>query len=467
MNPRKLVAFAIILGLAVALVPELFPTGPTSSVNAAGLFESGQFLIGTLATLLAGLLSALTPCVYPLIPITVSVFGARRAESRGRAMMLTSSYVVGMGVVFATLGVVAAKSGQAFGSVLGNPFVVGGLAIFLLVLATSMFGAFELALPSGLAEKVNNVGGAGLVGAFLMGSVSGFLTAPCTGPVLTGLLAFVAKTGNVALGGALLFIYALGIGIPFFLIGVFTIRLPKGGEWMDWIKSIFGVALVALAVMYLRDAIPAFRDFAANVAVQFGHLTGAMIAGLLTFIGVLFGAVHLSFKSDRREVALKTVGVAVVVLALVFRAGALNAGPSGKLLVKLGLQSPPEHKELVWHARFSSETAKEIEAVLQKARDEKKPVMIDFYADWCAACKELDREVYVEASVVEEAERFINIKVDGTNEDDPIEALYEKFGVKGLPTVAFVDSSGEVLKDPRVTGFLEPDKFLSELRKVR
>ncbi|MFL5318195.1 MAG: protein-disulfide reductase DsbD family protein [Myxococcaceae bacterium] len=467
MNRQKLVLFAVVLGLLVAVIPEFFPTGPTSSVNAAGLFESGQFLVGTLATLLAGLLSALTPCVYPLIPITVSVFGARKAESRGKALLLTSSYVVGMGAVFAALGVVAAKSGAAFGAVLGNPFVVGALAIFLLVLAASMFGAFELALPSGLAEKVNNVGGAGLAGAFLMGSVSGFLTAPCTGPVLTGLLTFVAKQGNTALGAALLFVYALGIGIPFFLIGVFTLKLPRGGEWMEWVKSIFGVALVALAIMYLRDAVPALKDGAAYLAAQFGHIPGALIAGALTFVGVLLGAMHLSFKASRGEFAMKALAVLVVVVALLFRTGALNAGPKGELLVKAGLQAPPEHKELVWHARVKSGSLAALDQSLLKAKAEKRPVMIDFYADWCAACKELDRDVYVEPAVVQEADRFLNIKVDGTNEEDDLVALYEKFGVKGLPTVAFVDSSGEILRDPRVTGYLEPKLFVSELRKVR
>jgi thiol:disulfide interchange protein DsbD len=173
---------------------------------------------GTLLVFLGGFLTALTPCVYPLIPITVGIFGATKGVSRGRAVLLTSSYVVGMGVVFAVLGVVAARTGAAFGQLLGHPALAVGLAVFLLVLAASMFGAFDIALPQGLAQRLNSVGGVGPLGALLMGSVAGFLAAPCTGPVLTGLLTFVATTRNTALGAALLFVYAMGIRVPFFLI---------------------------------------------------------------------------------------------------------------------------------------------------------------------------------------------------------------------------------------------------------
>src|SRR6218665_4160818 len=154
----------------------------------AGFLESGSLALGAAVVFAGGLLTAMTPCVSPLIPITVSVFGARQAEGRGKALLLTSAYIVGMGGVFSALGVLAAKTGQAFGSMLGSPVVVTGLAVFLLALATSMFGAFELALPSALQQRLNSVGGSGVTGAFLIGSVFGFLAAPCTGPGLTLLL---------------------------------------------------------------------------------------------------------------------------------------------------------------------------------------------------------------------------------------------------------------------------------------
>jgi thiol:disulfide interchange protein DsbD len=468
---KKVGILAAVCGIAVVLVPWLMPTGPNAGLDATRFLASGSLLVGAAVVFAGGLLTSMTPCVYPLIPITVSVFGARKAEGRGRALVLTSSYIVGMGVVFSALGVLAAKTGQAFGSLLGNPMVVTGLAVFMLVLASSMFGAFELALPSSMQQRLSSVGGAGLAGAFLMGSVSGFLAAPCTGPVLTGLLAFVAKTANTGLGAGLLFIYALGIGVPFFLIGVFTVRLPRGGVWMEWVKSILGIVLVALAISYLRDAFPWARDTVKVAAAQLGRLPGALIAGALMSAGVLLGAIHLSFKSGAREFAIKAVGVVIAVAAITVRVGAMDTAPAGALWVRLGWAEAPKAPGFAWHrvmppkqTTFSTE---EFDQVLARARTEGKPVLIDFFADWCAACKELDRETYPSPEVIAEAERFLSIKIDATNSEDALDALMDRFGVQGLPTVAFVSSSGEILRDPRVTGFLEPRPFTEQLKKVR
>src|SRR5712664_4418131 len=158
MNAKKTIAIAVAAGLAVAVIPSLLPTGPTSGLGSSELLGAGRLWLGGAVVCLGGLLTALTPCVYPLIPITIGVFGARKAEGRGKSVLLTSSYVLGMAAVFTILGVVAARTGQAFGSVLGDPRFAIGLAIFLSILATSMFGAFELALPSGFAQRLNTVG---------------------------------------------------------------------------------------------------------------------------------------------------------------------------------------------------------------------------------------------------------------------------------------------------------------------
>ena len=467
---KKVGLIALGFGLAVAVIPFLLPTGPSTGLDAARFLESGSFALGAAIVFAGGLLTAMTPCVYPLIPITVSVFGARKAEGRGKALVLTSAYIIGMGVVFSGLGVLAAKTGQAFGSMLGHPLVVSGLAVFLLLLATSMFGAFELGLPQGLQQRLNSVGGAGVTGAFLMGSVSGFLAAPCTGPVLTGLLAFVAKSQSTALGAGLLFIYALGIGVPFFLIGVFTVRLPRGGVWMEWVKSVLGIILVALALSYLKDGFPVVGGVVKGLAGQLGRMPGTAIAASLASVGVLLGAIHLSFKEGARDFLLKGVGVALVVVALVLRGGAMDVKSVGSLWVALGLAAPPQTPTFAWHAVLPAKGApfapESFEQVLARAKSEGRPVMIDFFAEWCAACKELDRETYPAEPVIEEAGRFINVKIDATNSDDALEALMERFGVEGLPTVAFVSSTGQLLPNPRVTGFLEPAPFVSEMKKV-
>jgi thioredoxin:protein disulfide reductase len=452
----RLLAWALAAALAVLFLPLILPNGPTSTLDATGYLGTGRFFAGALVVFLGGLLTALTPCVYPLIPITVSVFGARGATSRAGALVPTTAYVVGMGAVFSALGVLAARTGAAFGSVLGNPFVVLALAVVLLLLAASMFGAFELALPQGVVQRLSSVGGAGVAGALLMGSVAGFLAAPCTGPVLTGLLAFVAKTQDTVLGGGLLFIYAMGIGVPFFLIGVVEVQLPRGGVWMEWVKSLLGVLLVALAATYVKDAFPALREAVAAVASGLGRVPGATVAAALAAAGILAGAINRHFGAGPRQALLKGGGVALLCLAVLLRAGTLDAPRTSDTVLRW---------ELTWDGAPTAPSP--VDRALSAARASGKPVMIDFFAEWCAACKELDRATYVAPAVVAEAQRFVRIKVDGTNAQDALDALYQRFGIEGLPTVAFVSSRGEILEHPRVMGFLGPDDFLAEMRRVR
>jgi thioredoxin:protein disulfide reductase len=305
-----------------------------------------------------------------------------------------------------------------------------------------------------------------VAGAFLMGSVSGFLAAPCTGPVLTGLLAFVAKSQSTPLGAGLLFIYALGIGAPFFVLGVGAFRLPRGGVWMEWVKGALGVVLVALAASYLKDGFRPLREAMASFGAQLGAGPGAILAAVLAASGILLGAVHRTFKAARGEAVARAFGVVLVAGALLVRGAALNAPAAGQLWVKLGWAEAPQ-SELTWHLKYDGTRPMDVfDVALTRARAEGRPVMIDFFAEWCAACKELDREVYVAPEVVSAAGRFITIKIDGTNEQDAINALYERFGVQGLPTVAFVTSTGDILPEPRVTGYLAPEKFLALLEKV-
>lgn len=463
MKRSTVLALASLSAVGLVFVPSLIPAGPTSSLDASSLLASGQLFVAAGVIFLGGFLTSLTPCVYPLIPITVGVFGARQAESKGRALVLTSSYVLGMGIVFSALGIFAALSGRAFGSVLGNVWVNVALAIFMLALAASMFGAFELALPSSLATKLNGVGGGGIIGALLMGSVAGFLAAPCTGPVLTGVLTWVALTKDPVIGGGLLFIYAMGIGVPFFLIGVFTVRMPKSGVWMEWVKSVFGIALLAMAVGYVERVVPNLGEKITALAASLGHSGAVTLGAALAFVGVLLGAVHLSFKEGRQWLP-KSLGVTALLVAFLVR----MAAPATMIPVDPRNVGPTAGgTEFVWALQFKSDlsTAK-FDEVLAKAKADCKPVMIDFFADWCAACKELDKLTYVSPEVAAESRRFVTVKVDGTDESEATETLYQRFGVKGLPTVAFIDPMGEVLQNPRVAGFLPPEKFLPEMRKI-
>src|SRR6266850_2444802 len=191
---------------------------------------AGGVSVGTFAVLfLGGVLTSLTPCVYPLIPITVGIFGAGQAQHRSRSVALSATYVAGIAAMYSALGVFAALSGKAFGTVLSSPAVVVLLAVFLLALAASMFGAFEIALPSALQQKLTSVGGTGFAGAFGMGLVAGIIAAPCTGPVLAGVLFYVATQRSAVLGFWMLFTYAIGMGLLFFVLGATSLRLPRSG----------------------------------------------------------------------------------------------------------------------------------------------------------------------------------------------------------------------------------------------
>ncbi len=443
-------ALAVLSFAAVVFVPQLLSLGATNRLDSSSALAAGNYWAAAGVVFAGGILTALTPCVFPLIPITVAIFsgqggasgpaGQGQPRSRGRAAAMTSAYILGMAATFVALGIAAGLSGKAFGQALSSAWVTVPLAAFFVLLAASMFGAFEIALPPVLAAKLNQVGGAGFIGAFSMGLVAGFVAAPCTGPVLAGILLYVAAHQSVGLGSTLLFLYALGIGVPFFIIGVFSFSLGKSGPWMDAVKSIVGIVLLSMAVGYLRQTFP-------GLDVQLPPGTAAIygVAGLVA-LGVFLGAVHHSYAGTKPQRALKTLGIVLVVLGLTLRLEVENA------------QAAEATSGISWQ--------RDLAASLAAAKRDKKPVLVDFYADWCAACKELDRKTYPDARVQAETHRFVAIKVDGTKESDALDKIYDQYGVEGLPTVVFIKSDGTVLKDPRVIGFVDPSEMIAILKKI-
>jgi thiol:disulfide interchange protein DsbD len=451
-----------------------------------GALSAGNLTVAILLVLLGGLLTALSPCVYPLIPITLSILGARQAGSARKGFLLAATYVAGMVVLYTTLGVSFASAGMLAGSALQSPLVTIGVAAFCVVMAASMFGAFELVLPSSLQTRLSQAGGGGFKGAFVMGLVAGIIAAPCTGPVLSFILTLIAREHDLVKGAMLMFFYALGMGLPFLVLGTFSqaiARMPKSGRWMETVKSVFGLLMLGAGLYYLQIGLP-------SVAAVFAPLgaRGLFLGPLLVVVGVVVGALHLSFKyTPLAEKLRKGGGVALATTGIVAFLAWTNApavaaelpptttstttsSATATTTTTPGAAVPP----IEWLRVGAQPTAlDEFDRAVAAAKRDCRPVMIDFGAEWCIACKELEKIVYVDPAVVAEAKRFVNIKVDATDETPALTELQKRFGVVGLPTVAFIDKTGRYLDDagaaPRhapLTGFVEAEDYLALMKKV-
>jgi len=416
-----------------------------------GSLNSGQLWFAVVVAFLGGLLTSFTPCVYPLIPITIRYFGGASGQGRRRATIRATAYVLGMVALYATIGTVTAASKAVFGSLLASPFLTAGLALFCVAMGASMLGLFSLQLPTGLNTRLSQVGGQSVGGALLMGLVSGLIAAPCTGPVLAVILTLVATTGAVSVGFALMVAFGLGLGLPFMALALFSgslSRLPQSGPWMELVKSALATAMFVVATYYARFAWPAFGDLLERVP------DAAFLGLVLSVTGVFFSALHLHLLERPRATWFRSVGVALLTL--------------GVALAAFGGADAPSFDELadsVTPARIVWDGAHD--AALARAKREGRPVMIDFTADWCEACQELEHETYVNLGVRAAARRFVTVQIDATNLDETVQKLFDHYGVLGLPTIVFLDPDGRLLPEPRITGFVPPARFLELLGQVR
>jgi thiol:disulfide interchange protein DsbD len=452
---KRYATLALLVGLAVLLIPAV---AMADDGGAFAEYQDKGWLWMYLGAFGFGFLTSLTPCVYPMIPIVVGVFGARDENvSRGKAMMLGTMYVLGMCLLYAGLGLIFALIGSktGLGGLLGNPWVVIPMVLFYVALAASMFGAFELQLPMSWQQKLNRVGGKGYGGAFGMGLVGGLTAAPCTGPFLAGILGFVTATADkgdtatAAISGfTLLFVYALGIGILFWVLAVFAVGVPKSGRWMEWVKSIGGVALLAAAFYFLRPLIPAIEE--STQRIQFGSVATmqytvdksySMLAIFvaLAVIGLVLGAVHLSFHTQRWSTRIrKGTGVALMVAGI-------TAGINWALT--------PE-RILPWEKNQAEAFA--------KAKKEKKGVMMDFYAKWCAPCKELELTFAAQGVYETIVDNYVPLKLDVTDATDADGELRARFKADTLPTIIFMDADGNELG--RLRGrYMAPGEFKKKI----
>ncbi|NOT34288.1 MAG: thioredoxin fold domain-containing protein [Candidatus Eisenbacteria bacterium] len=378
-----------------------------------------------------GLLLNLTPCVFPMIGVTVSVFGARRKESSLRVFSNALAYVLGIAVMYSVLGVVAALTGGLFGAALQNPMVNVGLGLLFMVLALSMFGLYEMTPPLWLMQKVGGAGTTSVLGLFMSGLAVGIIAAPCVGPFVVALLALVAQRGDALFGFQALFTLALGLGVPYLFLAMFSNlvqSLPRSGNWMVWVKKVFGVLLTAIGLYYVLIALA--PDWAPWV------LPVALVAG-----GAYLGFFDHHGSEKRGFRLFKWIGGLAAVVAGVFAVQTLRA-------------------EVMQFEPYSDHA-------MQVALASGRPVLVDFSADWCVPCHELEHSTFTDRRVIAEARRFAAFKVDLTRYNAPeSQAMRERYGVTGVPEVLFFTPDGAELRDARVLGYVPAGPFLARMKAV-
>ncbi len=389
-----------------------------------------------------GIVASLTPCVFPLIPITLSVFGATSMPTRRQAFLVSLTYVLGMCLTYTALGVLTVKLGMVFGSLLGNIYVVLFFSAFLLALGLHTLGVIELPFNN-LQSKANKVGGRGYIGAFLMGLVSGGVAAPCVGPVLILILAQVAKAGSLAKGISLLLSYSFGLGTLFLVLGTFsslTKKLPKSGNWLYAVKYLIAVSIFAVIFFLLAPHIATFVPATSkNLWLVF-----AVAALLLSYV---------TLKQQRSGRQL------ISALLLGFIAVQYLSTPAPQNLTQVAKGAALDQSSLTWLT--------DAEQALQLGSKKNLPIMIDLYADWCVACKELEHTFSDQTVKTAVKDILVTARINFTSESDTTQALAEKYGVIGLPCILFLKPDGQEIPDGRLTGFVTPEQFLAHLNKIK
>ncbi len=399
--------------------------------------EKGSWMAFLIA-FIGGVLASFTPCVYPVIPITIGYIGGSSEGRPMRGLALSAIFSLGIAIVYSSLGLFAAATGSLFGSLSGSPVVSILIAVVFAAMGVSMLGVFDIALPAALQGAL--AGGSkkrGFVGPLLLGMASGLVMAPCVGPVIVALLAWVAKTGDLFYGWSLLFVFSFGLGMLFLVIGTFSgalQALPRAGMWMENVKKGFGWILLGGALYMLRFTIPD----------PFYTLAWSMLLIVASvFVGAFDGL-------DSASSAGKKLGKALALM--IFLVGAIS------LYKGLGPKSAGEitgaHESIEW-------LINEEDQAWQLAKQEGKPLLVDVYADWCAACVELDEKTWIAKDVVNRTDEFVRLKLDFTKETPWVEEMKSKYKITGMPTVILHSSTGQELT--RFTGFKPAKDFLALL----
>lgn len=394
--------------------------------NSVDSIFSGSLFLSFILIFAGGLALNLTPCVYPLIPITLGYFGGQSESKTSKLFLLSVLYVLGMAITYSLIGVITALSGSMFGALLQNPLVLIGIALVLVSLSLSMFGLYEFQLPASWMAKFG-AARSGYFGALFMGLTMGIVAAPCIGPFVVGLLTFVGAKGDPIFGFFVFFVLALGLGFPYIFLGVFSGKiksLPRSGEWMIGVKKLFGFILIGMAIYFLLPLIP--------VAIRGVVLPSYMILSALYLL--IFDKIGENIKVYR----FTKFAILFVVI-----------------IVGLWLLIPSQKESIKW------EKVNDDQIILLNG----KPTIIDFFADWCVPCKELDAMTFTNPAVIAESKRFNRYKVDLTKlGNESTKKVIKKYGIVGVPTIILYNSKGEEVK--RITSFIDKKEFLEIMKTV-
>jgi thiol:disulfide interchange protein DsbD len=439
--PPESTPFAVSLSIAPPgtqvsfLNQELFlAQGPLEGreASAPGFRPDKGFWLTLLALFLAGLALNLTPCVYPLIPITVSYFGGRTGRHTGVVVVHASLYILGLSTTNAVLGLSAALSGELLGSALQNPLVLLCVALILIGLAASFFGFWEIRLPAAVTRAASRSYG-GYAGSLFMGLTLGIVAAPCIGPFLLGLLTYVGQRGDPVLGFVYFFVMSLGLGLPLAALALFSgaiRKLPLSGDWMLWVRKFMGWVLVGMAAHLVG---PLFQG-------------PAVRAGLIA-LAALGAAVHLAWMDrsglTRRGFTFfkRCVGIVLVIGAGLFF---YHTG-----MEREGVSWLPYERQ-----------------ALDKAAASGQPVILDFYADWCGPCLAMEKDVFQDPEVVRLSRQFATLRVDLTTRQSFHQEVLTRYAIRGVPTVVFLDREGQEAKALRIEELVPKTTFLERMRRL-
>jgi thioredoxin:protein disulfide reductase len=423
---------------------------PSSGSGEMGGIESalkgGKLLAIVPLFMLLGLGLSFTPCVLPMVPILSFIIVGEGAQvSRMRGLLLSATYALGMAIVYTALGVAAGLIGEGLAATLQNPWVLGSFAVLMALLSLSMFGVYELQVPAALQNKlatVSNKQSSGrLAGVFVMGAISALIVGPCVAAPLAGALLYISQTRDVVIGGSALFAMAVGMSVPLLLVGVSAgALLPRAGAWMDAVKRFFGVLMLTMAWWLVSPV-----------------LSGAVQMLGWTALGIGYGVYLLA---GRGHWLAKACGVAFMLLGGVQLVGVVSGGRDA--LAPLAHLRENGAKPLPF---TRVKTVQQLDAVL--AQTGGKTVLLDFYADWCVSCKEMEKLTFVEPQVRAKLANSLLLQVDVTANDEADKAMLKRFSLFGPPGIIMFDMRGREIADSRVIGYQDPQKFLQSLSRLQ